>query len=259
MDCRDFQRVASPLVDGELAAGDTATAWSHAAGCSDCYARLAEERRFRWLLRRQPRETAPPELRASLAGRLRRGARLGAIQRGMGAAGVVAAGAALVTLVLSAQPGRPDIVQELVAKHVVYATLEPEPPAELVSRDRREIERWLRRRTGLDVAVADYFPAGIRLVGASVVDVAGERTGYLVYRKGDVLLSVFVVPAAGRTPSGQSRLYRSREYMVSQIQGLGTVSWRHGPMVFGLVSSLHLDALLECAAQLHAVQAELGV
>mgnify|MGYP001616589659 CR=1 FL=1 len=79
MSCREFESRLHPFVDGELDVAETLAAEAHAAECPDCRSRVAAERRFRQLLRRQPRESAPPEFRAMLRARLRRSARVAAI------------------------------------------------------------------------------------------------------------------------------------------------------------------------------------
>jgi len=60
MSCTEFESRLHPFVDGELDVAETLAAEAHAAECPGCRGRVAGERRFRQLLRRQPRESAPP-------------------------------------------------------------------------------------------------------------------------------------------------------------------------------------------------------
>src|SRR5215467_5331294 len=64
------------------------------------------------------------------------------------------------------------LVTSLVDKHIAFAQLDA--PAEFASADPAVVGQWLSRRAGLRVAVPDYSSAGIRLVGARIVE-AGER------------------------------------------------------------------------------------
>ncbi len=62
MNCQDFETRLPPYVDGELGVDETLATETHAAECPRCQALVERERHFRQLLRRQPREAAPPEL-----------------------------------------------------------------------------------------------------------------------------------------------------------------------------------------------------
>ena len=44
--------------------------------------------------------------------------------------------------------------------------------------------------------------------------------------------------------------YRGQEYVTYERKGFRTVSWTDGQAVYGLVSMLDYDALLECADRL---------
>jgi hypothetical protein len=46
--------------------------------------------------------------------------------------------------------------------------------------------------------------------------------------------------------------YRDHEYLAHEQKGFRTVSWSDGQAVYGLVSMLDYDALLECADRLRA-------
>ncbi len=72
MNCREFEARLHPYVDGELEVIETTEARAHAAECGHCAALARQEREFRELLRRQPREGAPPELRDQIVRRVRR-------------------------------------------------------------------------------------------------------------------------------------------------------------------------------------------
>jgi hypothetical protein len=67
-------------------------------------------------------------------------------------------------------------------------------------------------------------------------------------------LSVFTVPvgAGGVELSGTRVSYRGRDYLEEERKGYRTVSWTGGQVVFGLVSMLDYDALLQCADNLRS-------
>ena len=253
MSCTEFESRLHPFVDGELDVAETLAAEAHAAECPGCRSRVAGERRFRQLLRRQPRESAPPEFRAMLRARLRRSARVAAIRPWL-MVPAAAAAAALVWAVLPGASPPATLVGNLVDKHIAYAQIEQ--PAEFVSTDRVAVEAWFRQRAGLRVTVADFSPAGIRLAGARIAEAGERKAAHVLYEKGRTLLSVFTVPVAGREGelSGTRVTYRGRGYVTLERKGYRTVSWTEGQVVFGLVSMLDYDSILQCADTLRSAR-----
>ena len=256
MTCLEVEARLHPYVDGELPVEETAAADAHVAVCQQCAVLVHRQRAFRRLLRQQPRESAPPELRARIGGAVRRDARRAGRRVSWLATPALAAAAALV-VALAVSPWRPSelLVDELVDKHIAYAQLER--PAELASTDAVQVAEWFRQRAGLRVTVPDYSPSGIRLVGARLADAHERRAAYLLYEKGRTLLSVFMLPRSDGSAGlgGTSVSYRGHEYRRGERKGYHTVTWTDGRAVFGLVSSLDYDALLECADRLRLERA----
>jgi len=84
-----------------------------------------------------------------------------------------------------------------------------------------------------------------------------RKAAYLLYEKGHTLLSVFMVPVGAQDALGEGRrvTYRGHEYRTHEVKGYRSVSWTDGRAVFGLVSMLDYDALLECADRLRVERA----
>lgn len=256
MNCAEFRTRLHPYVDGELPVSETAAADAHGVECRACAELARSEREFRRVLRRQPRDVAPPELRARIVGRVRRQARWRSVPGRLAAPALAAAAAAVLVAVLLplARPA-PSLVSALVDKHIAYAQVER--PAELASSDPAEVAAWFRQRAGLRVTVPDYSMAGIRLVGARIADAQERQAAYLLYEKGMTLLSVFMVPAgvAEVELPGSRVTYRDHQYATYERKGYRTVSWTDGQAVYGLVSMLDYQALLECADKLRLERA----
>jgi anti-sigma factor RsiW len=256
MNCTEFEASVHPYVDGELPVEATAAANAHASECRDCERLAQRERQFRELLRRQPQEMVPPEFRAKITRLVHRKQRHVTWRLWLAAPTAAAVAAILVALVLPALRPSAPLLDQLVDKHITYAQIER--PVELASGDRGEVEDWFRQRAGLRVTVPDYSPAGLHLIGARLADAHARRAAYLFYEKGRTLLSVFIVPIA----DGDSRVtgrrtgYRGHDYVMNDIKGFRTVSWTEGHALFGLVSALDYDALLECANRLRVERAE---
>lgn len=253
MNCAEVRAMLHAYVDGELTAGGIAEIDGHCVECRECTARVVAERELRQLLRRQPRDVAPPELRARILRLVGRKAAVSTARRWLPVPALVAA--AIVAAVLLAPRTPPPLVAELVDKHIAYAELER--PAELATTDPREVADWFRSRAGMRVTVPDYSPAGIHLTGARLAEAHERRAAYLLYEKGRTLLSVFMVPAAPRGADlpGRRVAYRDHEYVAYEYKGYRTISWSDGQTVYGLVSMLDYQALLECADRLRAERA----
>ncbi len=250
MNCTDVAARLHAYVDGELTVGEIAAVEAHCVECRPCADRIGGEREFRVLLRRQPRESAPAELRARILSRIRREVRTTQARRWLTPAAALAAAAVMLAVLLSSPRQTAPLVADLVDKHIAYAQIER--PAELASSDREEVAEWFMTRAGLRVTVPDYSPSGIRLVGARLAEAHERKAAYLLYEKGRTLLSVFIVPvsaAEGELP-GRRVAYRGHEYLAHEQKGFRTVSWTDEHTLFGLVSSLDYEALLECADRL---------
>ena len=257
MTCEEFRPRLQAYVDGELSVALTADGDAHLARCGRCGELARRERAFRILLRRQARETAPTELRERIRAdvlRERQRARRSRWRR-LPLATTAAAVVAAVAMVLASGRSSPPLVATLVDRHIAYAQLER--PAELTSHDPIEIAEWFRQRAGLRVVVPDYSAAGIRLLGARLIDAHERGAAYLLYERGDVLMSVFMLtrPADGSALDGTRVAYRGHEYRRYEQKGYHMVLWTDGAAVYGLISMLDYEALLECADRLRLERA----
>ena len=254
MNCTELESRLHPFVDGELGLADMAEAEAHIAECPGCRGRVARERQFRQFLRRQPRESAPHALRERIRARVGRTARWAAVRRWSAVSAAAAAIIAAIALLPALRSSTP-LVSELVDKHIAFTQMEQ--PAELASADRQAVEQWFRERAALRVTVADYSMVGIRLIGARIAEARARPMSYVLYEKGHVPLSVFMVPVTA--PEGDLRgtrvAYRGHDYVTQERKGYRTVSWTDGQAIFGLVSMLDYDALLECADKLRTERA----
>jgi len=254
MNCSEVRAKLHAYVDGELTVSEIAGVDGHCMECRQCAALVRAEREFRQLLRRQPREAAPSELRERIVRRVRREAAVATGRRWLPLSAIAVAAAILAAVLLPARTP-PPLVADLVDKHIAYAQIER--PAELASADPREVAEWFRARAGLRVTVPDYSPSGIHLTGARLAEAHERQAAYLLYEKGRTLLSVFMVPVptSEGTLRGDRVRYRGQEYVTYERKGFRTVSWTDGQAVYGLVSMLDYDALLECADRLREERA----
>src|SRR5262249_59065699 len=105
----------------ELTVSDLTELDGHCVECRECAGRVAAERELRQLLRRQPRDTAPPELRARIRHRVRREAAVATARRWLTVPAL--ATAAIVAALLLAARTPPPPGAGLVREPLAYAHL----------------------------------------------------------------------------------------------------------------------------------------
>jgi anti-sigma factor (TIGR02949 family) len=249
MNCAEVRARLDAYVDGELAAGETTAIDAHCGACESCEWLARGEREFRRTVLRKPREAAPPELRARIVRDIRRQTRIRTARWTLVPAVAVATVIVLAVLLPWSRQA-PPLVVDLVDKHIAYSQIDR--PAEFATGDRSEVAAWFVTRAGMRVTVPDYSPSGIRLVGARLADAHERKAAYLLYEKGRTLLSVFIVPVSATDAEMSGRLvsYRGHDYRAYEQKGFRTVSWADGHILYGLVSMLDYEALLECADRL---------
>lgn len=174
VNCLAFQEHLRPYLDGELGIDETIAASAHLGACPRCSILVERERRSRLLLRYQPAESAPAQLRGRIAARCRGEGREGHVRSWLAAFGAVAMTALTAVLMLLPPCAPSPLVSQFVGAHIAYARIEG--PAEFASGDRTQLAAWFQERTGLRIAIPDYSPDGLRLVAGRLADMEEART-----------------------------------------------------------------------------------
>jgi anti-sigma factor (TIGR02949 family) len=216
MDCKTALSLLEPYLDNELDRADARELEAHVDSCADCAAALTRLGDLRQALRDDAlRHAAPPELRerirqttlgsgssGSAAPRLRAGRRAMPQWTRLAAACVLAFGAGGVSVHLW-NSGNNDTVAQSQLAHDLFAShwraLAAASPVDVVSTDRHTVKPWFAGKVAQSPLVRDFADQGFALVGGRVDYLGDERVAVLVYRHGQHLIDVFVVP---RTASG---------------------------------------------------------
>ncbi|HSE11313.1 MAG TPA: zf-HC2 domain-containing protein [Rudaea sp.] len=232
MDCKTAIALLEPYLDNELDRADARELEAHVDGCADCAAALARLGDLRQALRdRALRHVAPPELRERIRvaamgvsshsadspphhDARRAGAQVprrpwmaGTGQRRalpewmrLAAACVLAFGAGGVSVQLwntsqGEAAARTQLERDLFAGH--WRALAAASPVDVVSSDRHTVKPWFAGKVAESPLVRDFAAQGFALVGGRLDYVGAERVAVLVYRHGQHLIDVFVMPRAG--------------------------------------------------------------
>ena len=229
--------------DGELDAAQAAALETHRAGCPICQAAQAELLRTRALLRAEPYEPTPDDVRARVMARLRQAApeavslrhrrrRSWEWLRGPGLGfGLGAACAALIAF-LVLLPERSTLVEALVADHI--RALQPGHLEDVVSTDQHTVKPWFDGRIDFAPPVRDFAAQGFPLKGGRLDYLDGRPVAALVYQRDNHIIDLYIWPTAGITRhlAGDSA-----------VQGYNVAHWTQGGMNFWAVSDVERSQL----------------
>lgn len=222
MDCRTAAPLLEAYLDGELDRDLARELEAHVDTCADCQAALADLGRIRHAIReRAPRYAAPAELRQRIkhAARDERIARRRPQRSWLMAAGFATAFLAggLITQLSMRARGHADddIAHDLFVSH--WRSLAATSPVDVVSSDRHTVKPWFAGKLAEAPLVKDFADQGFALVGGRI-DYAGTgRMPVLVYRHGQHLIDVFVLP--GTAPLNARTEHREGYALVGTTLG----------------------------------------
>ena len=227
MDCKTAQDTLALYFDGELDRVASREFEAHLDVCADCRAALIELDALRTTLRRDaPRHAAPELLRkrieklataqadAPASVSTGRAATLSPRWLAYAASTVLAFAAGGMTVSLWDSSGRnaepaqasanAQLARDLFASH--WRALAAASPVDVVSTDRHTVKPWFEGKIGIAPTVHDFAEQGFALVGGRI-DYAGDlRVPVLVYRHGQHLIDVFVLPDSATLPGDNAKL-----------------------------------------------------
>jgi anti-sigma factor (TIGR02949 family) len=210
MDCKTAQNLLEAYLDNELDRATARELETHADACADCSATLGRLDELRRALREpELRFRAPPQLReriraTSVNTAAHSPSRLPAWTR-IAAACVLAfgAGASSIYMWNSTHAAHEDLAHDLFAAH--WRALAATSPVDVISSDRHTVKPWFAGKVAQAPLVRDFVEHGFSLAGGRIDYVGSARVPVLVYRHGQHLIDVFVLPSPVALPSTTQR------------------------------------------------------
>jgi anti-sigma factor RsiW len=210
MDCKTARDLMPLYFDGEL---DRATARefeAHLDDCTECRDALVALDALRRTVREDaPRYLAPRQLCERLQAELgeRRARPLPRLQRpwlALAASAALAFVAGGGAVLLWQQRAESPIAHDLFESH--WRALAAASPVDVISTDRHTVKPWFAGKLADAPLVQDFAEQGFVLVGGRLDYAGSERVAVLVYRHGQHLIDVFVLPASfGAAPAASLR------------------------------------------------------
>jgi anti-sigma factor RsiW len=256
MDCKTAMALLEPYLDRELDRADARELEAHVDGCADCRAALTRLDELRLALRDTAlRYPAPQPLRDRIKGEASAAAsgqsgrtawRATPVWR-IAAACILAFGAGGVSVHLwnSAQiatNAHAQIRRDLFAGH--WRALAAASPVDVVSSDRHTVKPWFAGKVADSPLVQDFAEQGFPLVGGRVDYVGAQRVAVLVYRHGQHVIDVFVLPQGDPAVTGKP----------TQMQGYTLDAITLGNQPAAIVSDMDQQELVRFAQLLGSVK-----
>ena len=238
MTCDATQQRLPAYGDNELSVETALEVEQHLRGCLQCRARLEQQHRFAHAVGQlYPRAALPPGLEERIRRRLRPTPRRSWMTTLALAASLLLGLAMLWSLTRRGAPTAPAPV--VAAAQVHRSALAHASTLAMQSSDTAAVNAWLR--TALPFEVGEPLrrvTAGLSLQGAAVLDLAGERVGYVQYRRGEHVISLFLLRPREWPADVELVRVRNMDFHLYSVDGAKLIAWNHLPLSYILISDL---------------------
>jgi anti-sigma factor RsiW len=210
MECKDSRPLLEAYLDNELDRTAARNVETHLDTCADCREALTRLDALRRALRDDGlRYVAPASLRERIAGTVVVDERSTQSRwLGIAAACVVAFGAGGLSVgAWNSTHGNASaqLSHDVFASH--WRALAATSPVDVVSSDRHTVKPWFAGKVAQAPVVQDFADRGFPLAGGRIDYVGDVRVPVLVYRHGQHIVDVFVLPNGASISSTHEQGY----------------------------------------------------
>ena len=248
MRCEPFARLLPAYADNELSVESALDVERHLRTCTPCHTALERQRALAHAVGQlYPHAPLPPGLEDRVRRRLRTAPGRSLWVRGLALAAAVLLGLGVVWKLArthtagTGTAGTPASVLAAAEMHR-HAV-----PLAIRSSDAAAVNAWLRTALPFPLNDAVRPTPDFTLLGAATVDLAGERVGYVEYRRDAHAVSLFLLPPRTWPAAGRTINVRAIDFHLFTVDGLTLVTWNHPPLSYVLVSDLGAQGAQACA------------
>jgi len=247
MECDACRRLLPAYGDNELSVESALDVEAHVRTCARCRAALERQRTFSQTIGRlYPRAPLP----SGLEDRIRRVVRTAPSSR-FWLNGLALAAAVLLVLGVAWMATRPRAsaapASVMAAAEIHRSGRQHALPLAIQSSDAAAVNAWLTRALSFPINAPVQQTTTMRLEGAAVVELAGERAGYVQYRRDGHPISLFLLPPRAWPESGERVQVQQVDFHLYTINGVNLIAWNHPPLSYVLVSDLGGQGAQACA------------
>jgi anti-sigma factor RsiW len=247
MECDACRRRLPAYGDNELSVESALDVEAHVRSCGRCRAALERQRTFSQTVGRlYPRAPLP----SGLEERVRRAVRTAPSPR-FWLNGLALAASVLLVLSVAWVDSRPRAAavpaSVMAAADIHRSARQQALPLAIQSSDAAAVNAWLAGALSFPINAPVRPTTAMRLEGATVVELAGERVGYVRYRRDGHPISLFLVPPRAWPQNGERVQVREAAFHLYTIDGLKLIAWNHPPLSYVLVSDLGGQGAQACA------------
>ncbi|RMF91861.1 MAG: anti-sigma factor [Nitrospinota bacterium] len=252
MECLDVQKQLDMFLDDELSPTTRLLVEEHLRDCPQCRSRVEVQQQIKQLVKASARSVrAPAALRQRILTAIdqqeeagRRGIRFGQgwLRPRVLVPAVIGVLVFATFLWVTSTGFTPHLVREVVEHHVHY--LRVRTPAGIVSSDIDTVRRWLSTQLAFPVPVPTI--PGLNVVGGNIETVGDWKGAAILYRRGDQIFSLFILPQQGESlPFSTNRRLGTRSVYVNRVKGYTAVFWQDEGIFCGFVGHLPEEQALE--------------
>jgi anti-sigma factor (TIGR02949 family) len=207
MTCETSLPLLEAYLDNELDRADAREVEAHLDNCESCRLALGKLDEVRRALRDSTlKYSVPPELRQRIASTRLSDSVWRPRWLGYAAACALAFVAGGVATHLWKSPQHGGVAHDVFASH--WRALAATSPIDVVSSDRHTVKPWFAGKVAQTPAVQDFADHGFALAGGRIDYVGDTRVPVLVYRHGQHVIDVFVLPSGTALSSTTEQGYR---------------------------------------------------
>jgi anti-sigma factor (TIGR02949 family) len=207
MNCESAKPLLEAYLDNELDRADAREIEAHLDTCEACRNALSKLDDVRRALRDNALKfSAPPQLRDRIAATRLDGAARRPRWFSYAAACALAFFAGGVSMHLWNSPQHDQLAHDVFASH--WRALAATSPIDVVSSDRHTVKPWFAGKVAQTPVVQDFADHGFALYGGRVDYVGDTRVPVLVYKHGQHIIDVFVLPNGTSLSPSMEQGYR---------------------------------------------------